>query len=895
MAVLANDADPDGDTLTIEGIADQPGHGSATLEPDGTVTYRPDPGFTGTDQFTYIVLDTEGARAIGHVMVGVAPRPETNRAPAANDDTIAVLGSVAVVELDVLSNDHDPDGDRLTIVEVSQPTQGTLNLTDDGRVVFEGEAFVGEAFVDEQQSRGRTGTPTLSFTYTVSDGNGNSDDAVVRLEVQPDAPPPPVAADDVAGPTLGNRSITVDVLANDVGTAPLTLSSADPAVAVSGGQLRIAVGALSGQHIYAVTDAAGMTDTATVTVFVVDNAAPTVTNLSTKTAFDLPLTLTLADQVSDPDDDPLFFVCCDNAQGGVVEVLQSAAGTLDVRFVPSPGFVGPAGFSYGIDDQAGHVVAGHVSILVQAPANRPPVVRPGAVGLEAGTSVPFRLDSLIDDPDLDDAHRYAVTGPPSVSVSAELNGSTLRLTAAANAVPGDLPLTFRVTDAAGQSAEGTVTVTITRTNAAPPRAVDDRARTHQGTPVVISPTVNDLDPLGGGLTLRQIGGSAAGTAVIEGTDIRFVPVSDFFGTTSLTYTLRDATDSAEREAVGQVTIDVIGRPAVPAPPNAVAGNGTATVTWSTPVANGSVVDGYRLEVSTPASVRSIDLSEVNSHSLAGLVNGADHQFRVSAHNEAGWGEWSAWSSPVRPDTRPDAPTAPTIAFGDEELVVSWLPPTNSGSAIIGYRLEIGGGVNQIVPVGAVGTFTWRGLQNGTEFQFRVAAVNAAGVSDWSRWSVNEHPLGAPFAPAAPVVTRGNRVLDLDWATPSNNGDPIGTYDIEMRSTGQTLTVAGGAGTNYRWANLTNGVAQEFRVRANNRAPITGQWSPWSAPVMPCSVPDAPTPPNATRGDGQVSLSWSTPSDQGCGITSYNLRASSGGTTLAYRPQGPGPPATRSPG
>ncbi len=869
MPVLANDTDPDGDTLTIEGIAIQPGHGSAALAPDGTVTYRPDPGFTGTDQFTYVILDTEGARAVGHVLVGVARRPEYNRAPAANDDTIAVLGSDAAVELDVLSNDHDPDGDRLTVVEVSQPAQGTLNLTDDGRLLFLGV----------QQSPGTSDPPTLSFLYTVSDGNGNIDDAVVRLEVESEASQPPVAADDVAGPSLGNRSITVDVLANDVGLGPLTLSSTDPSVSVSGGQLRVTVGVTSSQHTYTVTDAAGMSDTATVTVFVVDNASPIVTNLSTKTAFDLPLTLTLAAQVTDPDDDPLFFVCCDNALGGVVDILQSAAGTLDVRFVPSPGFVGPAGFSYSVDDQAGHVVAGHVGIVVQAPANRPPVVRPGAVGLEAGTSVPFHLDSLIDDPDLDDTHRYAVTGTASTSVSAELSAATLRLTAAANAAPGNLPLTFRVTDAAGQSAEGTVTVTITQTSAEPPRAVDDHARTHQGTPVIIRPTVNDLDPLGGGLTLRQVGSSAAGAAAIEATDIRFAPASDFFGTTTLTYTLRDAADIAEREAVGQITIDVIGRPAVPAAPNAVAGNANATVAWSTPVANGSVVDGYRLEVSTSEGVRSIDLPEVNSHSLASLVNGTDHQFRVSAHNEAGWGEWSAWSAPVRPDTRPDAPAAPTSAFGDEELVVSWTPPTTSGSAITGYRLEIGGGVNQIVPVGAVGTYIWRGLQNGTEFQFRVAAVNAAGVSDWSRWSVNEHPLGAPFAPAAPMVTRGNRFLDLDWATPSNNGDPIGTYDIEMRSTGQTLTVAAGAGTNHRWANLTNGVAQEFRVRANNRAPIAGAWSPWSAPVVPCSVPDAPTAPNAARGDGQVSLSWSAPSDQGCGLAGYNLRASGGVTTF----------------
>jgi subtilisin family serine protease len=57
--VLANDTDPDGDTLTVTAVSD-PAGGSAINNGDGTVTYTPDNGFTGTDTFTYTICAPEG-------------------------------------------------------------------------------------------------------------------------------------------------------------------------------------------------------------------------------------------------------------------------------------------------------------------------------------------------------------------------------------------------------------------------------------------------------------------------------------------------------------------------------------------------------------------------------------------------------------------------------------------------------------------------------------------------------------------------------------------------------------------------------------------------------------------------------------------------------------------
>ncbi|WP_415280979.1 spherulation-specific family 4 protein [Candidatus Nitrososphaera sp. FF02] len=57
-SVLANDSDPDGDTLVITSVTD-PANGSAASNGDGTITYTPDPAFTGSDTFSYTVSDGE--------------------------------------------------------------------------------------------------------------------------------------------------------------------------------------------------------------------------------------------------------------------------------------------------------------------------------------------------------------------------------------------------------------------------------------------------------------------------------------------------------------------------------------------------------------------------------------------------------------------------------------------------------------------------------------------------------------------------------------------------------------------------------------------------------------------------------------------------------------------
>jgi PKD repeat protein len=78
IAVLGNDVDPDGDALTASILAN-PTNGIAAVDPGGTITYTPNPNFSGTDSFTYTATDPSGASSTATVTITVSP---VNDAPS---------------------------------------------------------------------------------------------------------------------------------------------------------------------------------------------------------------------------------------------------------------------------------------------------------------------------------------------------------------------------------------------------------------------------------------------------------------------------------------------------------------------------------------------------------------------------------------------------------------------------------------------------------------------------------------------------------------------------------------------------------------------------------------------------------------------------------------------
>ena len=127
--MLANDTDPDGDTLTPV-IAAQPTQGAVEVNNDGTLTYTPAGGFAGVDSFTYRASDGDRTSNLATVTVAVA-----NAAPTAVDDE-ASTGRNQPVDIAVLDNDSDPDGDTLSVTGATTPANGTVTI-DNGTVTYE--------------------------------------------------------------------------------------------------------------------------------------------------------------------------------------------------------------------------------------------------------------------------------------------------------------------------------------------------------------------------------------------------------------------------------------------------------------------------------------------------------------------------------------------------------------------------------------------------------------------------------------------------------------------------------------------------------------------------------------------------------------------------------------
>jgi hypothetical protein len=169
IPVLANDSDPDGDPLAVSAIG-AASAGSVQLA-GASVVYTPSANWFGVDAFTYTVTDGRGGSATATVSVTVRA---VNDAPQAVDDAAATDAGTPV-DIDVLANDTDVDGDALVVSAVGAASRGTTAVTAGGVTYTPDAGFSG----------------TDGFSYSVADGRGGAATASVTVTVHSPEPPPP--------------------------------------------------------------------------------------------------------------------------------------------------------------------------------------------------------------------------------------------------------------------------------------------------------------------------------------------------------------------------------------------------------------------------------------------------------------------------------------------------------------------------------------------------------------------------------------------------------------------------------------------------------------------------------------------------------------------------------
>ncbi|MBX3100443.1 MAG: tandem-95 repeat protein [Salinibacterium sp.] len=245
--LLANDTGAD---ITVTANT-APTNGGVTVSADGSLSYVPDSGFTGTDTFDYTITDANGTTSSATATIQVQP--------VAADDSYSTPADTPLTISDLTANDTPT---TMTVQSVTTPTHGAAVLNGDGTVTYTPTA-------------GYTGPDT--FDYTAIDTNGQTATATVTITVAA------MAANDQATGTPNTPTI-LRPLTNDTPTGgstfdPATLRIFDPATSSWVTDVTIsAVGnwKIVGSELH-FTPVSGFTGTASIPYRVTDTASNTVT------------------------------------------------------------------------------------------------------------------------------------------------------------------------------------------------------------------------------------------------------------------------------------------------------------------------------------------------------------------------------------------------------------------------------------------------------------------------------------------------------------------------------------------------------------------------------------------------------------------------------------------
>ncbi len=526
-----NDVDPDGDALEVSDVG-EPQHGTAVVNQDGTVTYTPNPGYVGTDTFEYTVTDPSNGTDTAVIQVFIVAGG--NRPPVANPDRYTVPSGASTL-LVVTSNDTDPDGDDLGIVDVVQPLNGTaIPVMSAGG----GAPAPGLDGIIYTPNAGFFGIET--FSYTISDGKDGEDTTTVTVQVVP-GNGVPLANDDYAT-TPEDTAILIVVLANDTDPNGDALTVAVTTGARHGTTVVNADGTVlytpaanyfgSDSFTYQACDPGNRCHPANVLVTVTPvNDAPDVNDDTTTTPTDTPVNVPVLDNDTDPEGDPITVTITTPPTDGTVEVEDDGT----ITYTPPDDFTGTSTFTYTGCDSANACETATVTVIVGG-ENRAPVAVNDSVTTAEDMGIAINVLANDSDPD-GDTLTIGTVGMPRFGTVSVPNGGSVTYTPAADFVGTDT-FWYEACDEAVCSV-AVVTVTVAPANDGP-TAFDDVISTVTNTSSTLDPTANDIDPDGDDLTVILVGTPANGTAVInQNGTVTYTPNSGYVGSDTFYYLVTD--------------------------------------------------------------------------------------------------------------------------------------------------------------------------------------------------------------------------------------------------------------------------------------------------------------------------------------------------------------------
>lgn len=528
LGLLANDSDIEGDPLTAHLLA-QAANGIAVVNADGSFTYTPNANYFGPDSFTYRAFDGFSFSNAATVSIIVNP---VNDAPVAQNNFYFVQGGMPfnLGAPGVLNNDSDIDGDPLTAVWFSGPSNGTLTLNPNGSFTYTPNAtFSGMDF----------------FQYRAFDGNDFSNVATVTLQVNH----APVAVnDDYFGLTWNQPySSNFSVLLNDQDLDGDPLVAELVANPLNGTLVFHANGTFTytpnnffygvDTFTYRVSDPYFVSNTATVRLHVGSTpiAGDDHFNAIRSTLLTVPPKGVLQNDLNF-DGSPMTAILVSTPLYGEVALNSDGSFT----YLPVVNFVGTDSFQYraAADGRLSNIAT--VFIHVQEQPNRPPIavddpfyttLRDQPLSIPAPGVMGNDLD-----PDGDLIRAYLVTGTSHGLLGLGQDGAFVY-----TPNPGYVGLdsfTYRVWD--GEFYSNVAMVTITIEGAInPPVANPDSYTMEQNQQLIVGPPgilQNDWDPQALPLTAILVTNVASGTLTLnDNGSFIYTPNINFTGTDTFTY------------------------------------------------------------------------------------------------------------------------------------------------------------------------------------------------------------------------------------------------------------------------------------------------------------------------------------------------------------------------
>lgn len=534
--VLANDSGLEDGFGTLI-IHSTPAFGTAIVNANRTITYTPTYMFVGEETFDYMVTDKDGDYAIATVTVNVIDRPDY--VPVANDDRRGCSFNQSVI-VDVLSNDTAIDDTPLSLAITVLPTQGTAVVNPDNTVTFTpGLGFIG----------------AMNFRYSITDNDGDTDDALVTINVKSGTNIVPAAKPDNAT-TIVNKPVEINVLVNDIGLEDgfgglfiyktpafgSVVVNANRTITYTPSYMFIGVETFQ----YYVEDIDGDYSLATVTVSVVERPdyLPIANDDNRGCSFNTPAIVDVLVNDSNLDDIPITVAI--SQQPALGNVLVNPDNT--ITFTPSADYVGAMTFRYTVTDVDGDTDDALVTVNVKAGTNIVPVA--GDDNTTTIINTPVDINVLSNDSGLGDGlGSVVIFSAPTYGTAIVNTNRTVTYTPSYMFIGTD-NFQYLVQDIDGDYSIATVTVNVVERPDAKPVANDDNRGCSFNQSVIVNVLINDigLEDIPIVVSISQT--PAQGAAVVNADNtITFTPATEFTGIMVFKYTVTDANGDTDDATV----------------------------------------------------------------------------------------------------------------------------------------------------------------------------------------------------------------------------------------------------------------------------------------------------------------------------------------------------------